>query len=158
MEKIYNKDSKLDFGMYKGYDLGIVYVFDPSYIDWCINKIEGFHISDLNELREYGIINEKLDWHIRLIGEPGLIAGIDAFDTFEALIKNIKPGDIKYEFSKETIDKNEENANSSKYQKRKADNHEDGHGYEKYGGYNGYDDDTIDNAFEGDPMNTWNVD
>lgn len=31
-------------------------------------------------------------------------------------------------------------------------------GYEKYGGYNGYDDDTIDNAFEGDPENTWNVD
>lgn len=30
--------------------------------------------------------------------------------------------------------------------------------YEKYGGYNGYDDDTIDSAFEGDPMNTWNVD
>ena len=30
--------------------------------------------------------------------------------------------------------------------------------YSKYGGYNGYDDDTIDDAFEGDPMNTWNVD
>lgn len=30
--------------------------------------------------------------------------------------------------------------------------------YEKYGGYNGYDDDTIDSAFEGDPSNTWNVD
>lgn len=33
-----------------------------------------------------------------------------------------------------------------------------GSSYEKYGGYNGYDDDTIDDAFEGDPMNTWNVD
>lgn len=30
--------------------------------------------------------------------------------------------------------------------------------FEKYGGYNGFDDDTIDNAFEGDPSNTWNVD
>lgn len=30
--------------------------------------------------------------------------------------------------------------------------------YEKYGGYNGYDDDAIDYAFEGDPSNTWNVD
>jgi hypothetical protein len=30
--------------------------------------------------------------------------------------------------------------------------------YEKYGGYNGYDDDTIDNAFEGNPEATWNVD
>lgn len=33
-----------------------------------------------------------------------------------------------------------------------------GTSYEKYGGYNGYSDDVIDDAFEGDPMNTWNVD
>lgn len=30
--------------------------------------------------------------------------------------------------------------------------------YSKYGGYNGYDDDTIDSAFEGDPELTWNID
>lgn len=30
--------------------------------------------------------------------------------------------------------------------------------YEEYGGYNGYDDFTIDAAFEGDPEATWNVD
>lgn len=30
-------------------------------------------------------------------------------------------------------------------------------GYSKYGGYNGYDDQTIDDAFEGDPSLTWNV-
>jgi hypothetical protein len=29
---------------------------------------------------------------------------------------------------------------------------------EKYGWYNGYSDDAIDDAFEGDPENTWNVD
>lgn len=29
---------------------------------------------------------------------------------------------------------------------------------EKYGGYNGFSDDVIDDAFEGDPENTWNVD
>ncbi|MEY4570822.1 MAG: hypothetical protein RLZ10_15 [Bacteroidota bacterium] len=33
-----------------------------------------------------------------------------------------------------------------------------GGSYEKYGGYNGWSDDAIDDAFEGDPMNTWNVD
>ena len=30
--------------------------------------------------------------------------------------------------------------------------------YEKYNGYNGWDDDTIDQAFDGDPEATWNVD
>lgn len=29
---------------------------------------------------------------------------------------------------------------------------------EKYGWYNGFSDDVIDDAFEGDPENTWNVD
>jgi len=37
--------------------------------------------------------------------------------------------------------------------------HDDyGNDYEKYGGYNGWSDDVIDDAFEGDPENTWNVD
>lgn len=38
---------------------------------------------------------------------------------------------------------------------------EDGHirpSYSQYGGYNDYDDDTIDSAFEGDSEATWNVD
>jgi hypothetical protein len=39
--------------------------------------------------------------------------------------------------------------------------HEDydyGNSGEKYGWYNGWSDDVIDDAFEGDPENTWNVD
>lgn len=35
---------------------------------------------------------------------------------------------------------------------------DDNSGYRKYGGYNGYDDNTIDEAFGGDPSLTWNVD
>lgn len=38
------------------------------------------------------------------------------------------------------------------------DNDNYGSSYEKYGGYNGWSDDVIDDAFEGDPENTWNVD
>jgi hypothetical protein len=39
------------------------------------------------------------------------------------------------------------------------DNDDDyGNSGEKYGFYNGWSDDAIDDAFEGDPMNTWNVD
>jgi len=37
---------------------------------------------------------------------------------------------------------------------------EDSYGtsYEKYNGYNGWSDDVIDDAFDGDPEATWNVD
>jgi len=48
------------------------------------------------------------------------------------------------------------------YYNHDYDNYDDSEGYgssyEKYGGYNGWSDDAIDDAFEGDPMNTWNVD
>ena len=37
-------------------------------------------------------------------------------------------------------------------------NDEYGSRFEKYGGYNGYDDDTIDEVFDGHPEATWNVD
>ena len=158
MKKVYNKNSKIDFGMYKGYDLGIVYVFDPSYIEWCINNISGFHISDMDELKEISIINKEVDWHLRLIGEPSLIAGIDTFDTYEKLAANIELGDNKYIFNEETINKNKANSGLLNSQRRENDDYDEGSDYEKYGGYNGYDDDTIDNAFEGDPTNTWNVD
>ena len=106
MKGIYNKNSKLDFGMYKGYDLGIVYVFDPSYINWCINNIDRFHISDLNELKELGVINQKLDWQYKMIGDPSLIPNIDIFGTFQELIENIDLGNKKYTFSDETLEKN----------------------------------------------------
>jgi len=66
MKGYYNKDSKLDFGMYKGYELGIVFVFDPSYIEWCINNIDNFFISDLNELMQYSVYNEELDCRYRM--------------------------------------------------------------------------------------------
>ena len=36
--------------------------------------------------------------------------------------------------------------------------HEGGRSYDEYRGYNGYDDDTIDDAFDGYPEATWNVD
>lgn len=40
------------------------------------------------------------------------------------------------------------------------DNYDDDYdnGYSKYGGYNGYDNNTIDEAFDGDPSLTWNCD
>lgn len=38
------------------------------------------------------------------------------------------------------------------------DSYDDGPSYSKYGGYNGYDDNTIDSAFEGMPGATWNID
>lgn len=52
----YNRNTILGFGMYKGYTVGVVFLFDSSYIDWCINNIDGFYIEDLDYLIEHKVI------------------------------------------------------------------------------------------------------
>ena len=49
------------------------------------------------------------------------------------------------------VDNKEDEENDSHY-------YDESPSYSRYGGYNGYDDDTIDSAFEGDPDATWNID
>ena len=109
MTRKYFKDSVLDFGMFKGYELGLVYVFDPSYIDWCINNIDGFCVIDLDELLNYSVVNTELDVRIRMVNEPALIKGIDFFSSFQELIENLNIGDKKYIFNQETIFRNKMN-------------------------------------------------
>lgn len=47
---------------------------------------------------------------------------------------------------------------SDDYYDSNDDDYDYGNRYSKYGGYNGYDDDAIDDAFDGDPSLTWNCD
>jgi hypothetical protein len=62
----------------------------------------------------------------------------------------------------EPDESNDYNGGSS-HQEQEWDDQDDyynhyGSSGEKYGWYNGWSDDVIDDAFEGDPENTWNVD
>jgi hypothetical protein len=106
IHKKYYKNTKLDFGIYKGVELGIVYAFDPGYVDWCINNIYSFYVVDLEELIKYGVINQELDWQYKNIGEKDLIPNIDAFDTFEELLNTMELDKRILFFEKETIEKN----------------------------------------------------
>ena len=72
---------------------------------------------------------------------------VDRVDSSEIECPHILLSDQKPPFEVEFYD-------SSSYYNH--DYYDDG--CSKYGGYNGYDDDTIDSAFEGDPELTWNID
>jgi hypothetical protein len=75
--------------MFKGYELGIVYLFSPEYIEWCVDNIDGFCVLDLNELKEYSVFNKKLNFRYMQAGDPSLIPNIDAFKTIDELLENI---------------------------------------------------------------------
>lgn len=109
MKKTYDVHTPLDFGMYKGYDLGVVYVFDPRYIEWCILNIDKFCVENIEGLQDLGIINSNLNWQYRMIGDPIIIPHIDVFESFEDLLLHVNLSDKeKYIFSDELIEKNKE--------------------------------------------------
>ncbi len=65
------------------------------------------------------------------------------------------------EFSKSVEEEDDEYVKDEEdYSTLDEDDNYDNYGTsgEKYGWYNGWSDDVIDDAFEGDPENTWNVD
>jgi hypothetical protein len=102
MQSDYYKNSKLDFGMYKGYELGIVYVFDPPYIEWCIKNIDRFYVADLADLNMLNVINTEIALEVKLTGDSSLIPFIDVFETFQDLLDNV---DLtkEYHISEESI-------------------------------------------------------
>ncbi len=65
------------------------------------------------------------------------------------------PMDIMFE---NNLNENNENSNKIRFNDYDDFCEEDNESYDKYGGYNGYSDDIIDDVFDGDPMNTWNID
>jgi len=86
MQKNCDRYTNMDFGKYKGYDLGIVFVFDRPYLEWCRNNIENLHIRDWDELIAMNIIAlPPLDWQTRHYIDPGARFGFNEFESFREL-------------------------------------------------------------------------
>ncbi|MPR31781.1 hypothetical protein [Salmonirosea aquatica] len=96
----YFKNSKLNFGMYKGYEVGIVYSFDAPYLEWCIENISNFYIADLDVIEEFGVIryNDKYDI-VREIGDGSLNTWLNYFSTIQDIAREIGFAYTKYRFS-----------------------------------------------------------
>ncbi len=102
--KVYNSNSKLDFGLYKGYDLDVVYVFDPAYIEWCIKNIDGFCVIDLVKLQDMNVSGEKISYEQRIIRLPHIITNINEYQAFKYVYGHVDmDGDEKYSFSEKTL-------------------------------------------------------
>lgn len=127
---------------------------DPQYIEWCIKNIERFYvdIEDMIELQELDVY--------KFIGiEVSPRDFPEGVYDYKHKMKNLKSS-----FFKKILDINEKKVKNYDIEVDKDRNREGsnltnyGSSHEKYNGYNGWSDDVIDDAFEGDPENTWNVD
>ena len=100
------QDTKFDFGMYSGYELGIVYLFDQSYIEWCIENIKDFVIIGLYDLLDYKVIQLEVDRGVRETSDPSMIPLIDVYETFDEFLENADCS-LDYEMPIDCIELNE---------------------------------------------------
>src|SRR5690606_5480065 len=79
--------------------------FDPFYINWCIINIEWFHITDLHELRHFGVmkVNEKFLETQRRIGDARMVEWIDEFKSFQEMLSQVNLGNHLFLFKKEVV-------------------------------------------------------
>lgn len=105
MNRAFRSIDKLNFGMYKGFHLGIVYAFDPQYVEWCVNKVDGFTIIDFDFLKTVGVLNPNLNWQHRMIGDiSSTMPEIGIFDDFDDVWVNFQlGGKPKYTFDNSSI-------------------------------------------------------
>lgn len=121
---------------------------DPQYISWCIENIDKFYVDvddfdELQKLEVYKFIGIEITHRIE-----------DAYYYKLKISRSIRSYSTKIiglNACKQVDDFFEENQRNLEFEYNRPS-------YGKYNGYNGWSDDVIDDAFEGDPENTWNVD
>lgn len=92
------------------------------------------------------------------------LLNLDHFFLSDEVIAEMKVKNPNFTISEAANQKKQEKYDNWQDEKERENEHDDyddddyGTSYEKYGGYNGWSDDVIDDAFEGDPEMTWNVD
>jgi hypothetical protein len=116
---VFDIETRLNFGFYRGLDLGTVYVFDPGYIEWCINNIPSFSVYCIEELQTISVFIKELYWEYKATGTHN--ANMFIYNSYRELIYNIDPGERKFIFNDNTIEinnwKNEKNNNLREHTK-----------------------------------------
>jgi len=152
------------FGKHKGEGFDDVIIKDFDYIIWCINNIKSFGITTYS-FYKYFIIKLFQIYYFERKRKTFIYNEDNLFEIFRKKIINKKLIDVynlnllKIHSKKVKADDEERYADElEEYDKDNDIDNNNRTSYSKYGGYNGWSDQAIDDAFEGDPMNTWNVD
>ena len=108
----YWSNELFDFGAYLGHEIGITFVTEIGYVEWCILNVEEFCIFDLDHLLKYGCMtNSRASSFQLMVNHPKVRSqGLsEAWPTHEAFVKWLmtKDGfghsDIAWSFSNEAI-------------------------------------------------------
>ena len=166
--QVYDLNTKLNFGKHAGKTIMDLFnAREARYIGYLIfSDIKRFilHPNTIEKLNQKGFFD---DMPVSYYGSCGWfsskdIVGISKADIIENLLKNYQEYiDNPKEYEAHVNEEIQNYYNNKKRERQSGvddlNNDYRESKYDKYGGYNGFSDDTIDDAFEGDPSNTWNV-
>lgn len=96
----------LDFGLYKGFEVGIVFVSDHGYFKWCIENIPGFHLYDLQYLIKLGQLRKDEGWQFGMVG-PEMNEVIQVFGSIDEILP--EGGTYKIDWPDDLIAMNDRN-------------------------------------------------
>ncbi|MBO2011496.1 hypothetical protein [Hymenobacter negativus] len=173
---MYQPTENFNFGMYQGMPIWTVALCDPSYIKWCIKTVESFAIDGFDELRQLPLFDvDRADsfegtcllskLHAEMDKEPARykcsLPGSFEMTAYlkdkgyEFYLEFFKPYMIRrYEYDESIIELNESRLKAQKNRNASQDlPYDTWEPSEKY-----TFDDTINDAFEGDSSNYWNID
>lgn len=126
--KVYYSSTIFRFGKYKGQPLVVVGVKDHKYLEWCLFNVENFTFSD-----------DSIS-HIKLLN-PLFVLSTEANDLRLSRLNKINKSS-----KEDTVQEDEYGIDFDEPRPSSGKN------------YNGWRQEDIDDAFEGDPSFTWNVD
>ncbi|SIN65426.1 hypothetical protein [Algoriphagus halophilus] len=108
---IVSSNSIMKFGQYKGIKVGIIFLFDPEYIEYMIREHNYFSITDLNFLEKNGVIN-KNGWIKKFSVWVDQTPFMKKYNSYQEFINNEEL--LEYTLSDETKIKNKENSTGKK--------------------------------------------
>lgn len=86
----------MPFGRNKGYQIGMVYLFDPGYINWALAETDKFCITDMERLEQFKpFVNPSTGFYYEYIDLDELNFFIHYFDFTELLYL----GSVDFKFS-----------------------------------------------------------
>ena len=108
-------NTPLNFGRWKGYELGIVFLFDPQYVEWCIKNVQDFAVLDIEQLESCGTFPDQKRFKetYALTNDPSLINyWIDEWESIQQYAKVMGWSDRSFRFRDSTKKLNNEKLNS----------------------------------------------
>ena len=100
----FDKNTILNFGLYKNYEVGIVYAFDFKYLEWCIFNIDEFYINDIEELMDIGVYRDSQEYQdARDMQFPEYYKFIVEFKSIQQLDKTLGILNPQFRFSFDAV-------------------------------------------------------